>query len=65
MKSSSVLQVLLILALLALSYVVWIQGQQLVELTLDVDNLRLAASKPKPAPKPRPARKPAAPKETK
>ena len=63
MKSSPVLQVLLILALLALSYVVWIQGQQLVELTLDVDRLRHDLTKP--APKPRPARKPAAPKETK
>ena len=61
MKSSSVLQVLLILALLCLSYVVWIQGQQLVELELDVDKLR---APPKPAPKPRAPRAPK-PKETK
>ena len=63
MKSSAALQVLLILALLCLSYVVWIQGQQLVELELDVDKLR-AAPVPKPAPKPRAPRAPK-PKETK
>jgi len=58
MKTSSLLEVLLVIALLCLSYVVWIQGQQLVDLELDFDKLRAAIP---PPPKPRAPRKPKEP----
>ena len=55
MKATALLEVLLIIALLCLSYVVWIQGQQLVDLELDFDKLRSAIP---PPPKPRAPRTP-------
>ena len=59
MKATALLEVLLVIAFLCLSYVVWIQGQQLVALELDYDKLR---NEIPPKPKPR-APRAAKPKE--
>jgi len=57
-KASALLEVLLIIALLCLSYVVWIQGGQLEALEIEQDRLRAVIP---PPPKPRAPRKPKEP----